>query len=73
MTIENCSQIKKLNARSNLLTNLNFLKSLENLEELELDNNTSIDSGLEYLPNSLERFSYENTKLTIILKPYRGD
>jgi len=40
--IENCSQIKKLNVRSNSLTGLEFLVKLENLEILELDGNTKL-------------------------------
>lgn len=73
LVIDNCPQIKKLNVRQNLLTNLEFLKGLENLEKLEADNNAEISSGLEYLPDSLETFSYENTKLTEILNPYGND
>lgn len=73
LIIANCSQIKKLKVRSNLLTSLEFLKSLENLEELEIDGNTNIDSGLEHLPKTLKTFSYENTKLTEFLKLYKGD
>ncbi|CAG8855766.1 24622_t:CDS:2, partial [Gigaspora margarita] len=71
LVIENCPQIKKLNVKTNLLTNLEFLKSLESLEELELDNNTNINSGLEYLPAGLEKFSCNNTKLVEVLKPYQ--
>jgi len=50
--IENCPQIKKLNIRQNNLTNLEFIKDLERLEELEIDGNPKIISGLEYLPGS---------------------
>jgi hypothetical protein len=46
---------------------------LENLEELELDSNTEIYSGIEYLPDNLAKFSSDNTKLVEILKPYKGD
>jgi len=42
LIIENCSQIKILNIRSNSLTNLDFLLSLENLEELDLHGNTQL-------------------------------
>jgi hypothetical protein len=42
LVIENCLQIKKLNVRSNSLTNLEFLVSLENLEEPEVDGNTEL-------------------------------
>ena len=71
LVIENCPQIKILNVKNNSLTSLNFLKGLENLEELELDGNDKIDfdSGLNYLPSSLDKFSYENTKLVEFLKP----
>jgi hypothetical protein len=71
--VENCPQIKKLDVRNNLLTNLEFLANLENLEKLEIDNNTEVNSGLEYLPKSLKEFSYEDTKLTELLNPYQGD
>lgn len=69
LVIENCPQIKILNVRNNSLTNLEFLKDLDNLKELELDGNDKIDSGLNYLPSNLEKFSYENTELTKFLKP----
>jgi len=49
--------MKKLNARKNLLTSLEFLKSLENLEELEIDGNTEITLELEHLPKGLKNFS----------------
>ena len=73
LVIENCPQIKKLNIRSNLLTNLNFLQSLPNLENLEIDGNTELASGLEHLPKSLKTFSFENTKLTEVLKFCQGN
>jgi len=65
--IENCSQIKKLNVRSNLLTSLEFLKDLENLEELEIDGNAEIDPEPEYLCKNLKVFTCENTAL----KPFQ--
>ncbi|CAI2189042.1 20469_t:CDS:2, partial [Funneliformis geosporum] len=71
--LENC--IKKLNVRTNLLAKIQFLQFLQflpNLEELELDGNAEISSGLEYLSSSLKTFTYENTKLTELLKPYQG-
>ncbi|CAG8543714.1 6949_t:CDS:2 [Cetraspora pellucida] len=37
LVIENCPQIRKINVRSNLLTSLEFLGNLEELEELEID------------------------------------
>jgi len=73
LVIENCLRVRKLNIRTNSLTNLEFLKPLKNLEELELDGNTEINSDLEYLPDSLEKFSYENTKITELLGPYKGN
>ncbi|RHZ35829.1 leucine-rich repeat domain-containing protein [endosymbiont GvMRE of Glomus versiforme] len=75
LVIENCPQLKTLNVRRNLLTNLEFLINLENLEELEIDGNIKINSGLEYLPKSLEKLSYSNTKLVEILKQesYKGN
>ncbi|CAJ0748910.1 23178_t:CDS:2 [Entrophospora sp. SA101] len=71
IVLKNLSQLQ-LNLRSNNLTNLNFLKYLPNLEELELDGNTETESGLENLPETLKIFSYENTKLSEILKPHKG-
>jgi len=47
LVIENCPQLKKLNVRSNLLTNLEFLVSLKNLEELELDGNVELSEILQ--------------------------
>lgn len=47
LVIENCPQIKKLNVESNLLTNLEFLKDLNNLEELKPDGNTELIKILE--------------------------
>jgi len=47
LEIENCLQIKKLNVRRNSLTNLEFLKNLENLEELEIDGNDKLSEILE--------------------------
>jgi hypothetical protein len=73
LVIESCLNVEKLNVRSNYLNNLEFLKKLKNLKELDLDNNTNIVSGLEYLPDSLQKFSCENTKLIEILKLYQGD
>ncbi|CAH1755802.1 15110_t:CDS:2 [Entrophospora sp. SA101] len=70
IVLKNLSQLQ-LNLRSNNLTNLNFLKYLPNLEELELDGNTETESGLENLPETLKIFSYENTKLSEILKPHK--
>lgn len=73
LIIDNCPQIKKLIVRSNLLTSLEFVKDLKNLEELDLYGNVGINSGLEHLSSSLKVLSYENTKLVEILKPYKGN
>jgi len=48
--IENCLQIKKLVVRQNNLTNLEFLKDLNDLEMLELDGNTELVKILELSP-----------------------
>jgi len=42
LIIENCSQIKKLIVRTNSLTTLDFLTSLDNLVELDLYGNTEL-------------------------------
>jgi hypothetical protein len=42
LVIENCPQLRKLNVRSNCLTNLGFLENLENLKELEIDDNAKL-------------------------------
>jgi len=73
LSIENCPQIRKLNIRQNNLTSLEFLKYLDNLENLEIDGNAKIISGLEYLPGNWGKFSYESTKLTEVLKLYGND
>src|SRR4051812_20086722 len=39
LVIENCSKVKKLNVENNLLTDLGFIKDLENLEELKINGN----------------------------------
>lgn len=75
LVAENCPQLKTLNVRSNYLTNLEFVVDLEHLEELEIDGNSEIDSGLEYLPKNLEEFSCDGTKMAEVLKqnPYQGN
>ncbi|CAG8567080.1 1308_t:CDS:2 [Ambispora gerdemannii] len=60
LIIENCSRAKKLNVRKNSLTNLEFLKGLDDLKELDLYGNTGIDNGLEYLPNNLQEITQYN-------------
>lgn len=67
LTIENCPQLKSLNVQNNALTSLEFLKGLEDLEELEIDDNIEISSGSEHLPKNLKSFSYKNTNL----KPFQ--
>ena|ERR1700722_8748598 len=47
LMIENCPQIKELKVRKNLLTSLEFIKDLENLESLELDGNDKLSKILE--------------------------
>ena len=47
LVIENCSQLKKIDVENNLLTSLEFLKDLENLEELKLGGNTELVKVLE--------------------------
>jgi Leucine-rich repeat (LRR) protein len=42
LVIVNCPQITKLNIRGNLLTSLEFMKSLDDLEELEIEGNTKL-------------------------------
>jgi len=49
--IENCPRIEKLKVRKNFLTNLEFIKDLENLETLELENNDKITEILEPYEN----------------------
>jgi len=44
LVIENCPRINKLNVRSNLLTDLEFLKSLPHLEELELEDGIKLSN-----------------------------
>ncbi|KLL05388.1 MAG: hypothetical protein MRERV_1c064 [Mycoplasmataceae bacterium RV_VA103A] len=47
LIIENCPRIKKLNVRQNLLTSLEFLANLENLEELEIHGNSELVETLK--------------------------
>lgn len=47
LIIDNCPQIKTLNVRRNLLTSLEFLKDLGNLEELDIDGNNELIKMLE--------------------------
>jgi len=67
LMIENCPKIRVLNVRQNLLTNLEFLKGLDSLEELEIDGNGEIDPEPECLPKDLKIFTCEGTKL----KPFQ--
>jgi len=56
LVIENCPQIGKLSVENNLLTNLGFIKDLENLEELKINGNTELVKILEpyYNENGLD-------------------
>ncbi|KLL04557.1 MAG: hypothetical protein MRERV_18c014 [Mycoplasmataceae bacterium RV_VA103A] len=47
LVIEDCPQLKKLVIYKNLLTNLEFLKDLNNLEELKIDGNAELTKVLE--------------------------
>jgi len=60
LVIENCPKIRTLNVCKNLLTSLEFVKNLGELQKLEIDRNKEIDSGLEHLPTSLQEFTYKN-------------
>ncbi|MCE8162850.1 MAG: leucine-rich repeat domain-containing protein [Candidatus Moeniiplasma glomeromycotorum] len=42
LIVDNCPKLEKLNVRKNLLTGLEFLANLENLEELEIDGNSKL-------------------------------
>ncbi|WNE41599.1 MAG: hypothetical protein AM1032_000339 [Mycoplasmataceae bacterium] len=67
--IENCPNIRTLEFQDNFINNLEFVQGLNKLEYLNVNNNKEIhfDSGLKYLPSSLEDFSYEGTELEKIL------
>jgi len=52
-----------------LTGNLTPLGNLRKLKTLDI-NNTNLDSGLEYLPESLEKFYCDRTKLATELEPY---
>jgi Leucine-rich repeat (LRR) protein len=73
IVIENCPNIELLNVYNNLLTSLEFVKNLSNLSSLEIGMNKKISSGFEYLPESLEVFSYKKTELFKILETYNND
>lgn len=73
LIIENCPELEKLNVSDNKLTNLNFLKNLPNLRNLEIDGNEQIISGIENLPENLTNFTYRSTGLFKILKTYQHD
>jgi hypothetical protein len=47
LVIENCPRVNNLNIENNLLTNLEFIKDLENLEILEVDGNYKLNEILE--------------------------
>ncbi|CAG8676761.1 2358_t:CDS:10, partial [Ambispora leptoticha] len=53
LVIEDCPKIKKLNVRKNLLTSLEFLANLENLEELEIDDIQGLVKSVKENPRAL--------------------
>jgi hypothetical protein len=71
--IENCPNVESLNVYNNLLTNLEFVKNLSYLSSLEISMNKKISSGLEYLPDCLEKFSCKKTELAKILEIHNND
>ncbi|CAG8700695.1 21165_t:CDS:2, partial [Racocetra persica] len=52
LNLNNCTKLREIRCSDNQLTNLD---DMGKLKELDIDN-TDIDSGLEYLPVSLEKF-----------------
>lgn len=54
LIIENCPQVKKLDVENNSLTNLEFLKDLNNLKELKIDDNTKLVEILKPLQGDWE-------------------
>ncbi|CAG8699603.1 5272_t:CDS:2, partial [Ambispora leptoticha] len=65
LVIENCLQINNLNIENNLLTNLEFIKDLENLEELELDGNDKLNTNTLELLENIQALKKENEFLSI--------
>lgn len=61
LTIENCSQIEKLNVENNLLTNLDSIKDLNNLAELKINGNPELIELLKpyYNENDLDWRTYQ--------------
>lgn len=68
LIIENCLQIKKLNVRSNSLTNLEFLISLKNLEELEINGNTQLIEILKPYSNDWKSYQKDLQKIFELVK-----
>ena len=52
----------RISSSNAILKSLEALRNLNKLERLYIEN-TGISQGLEYLPESIERFDYEGTKL----------
>ena len=73
LIIRNCPNLIKLNVCRNNLTSLEFIKDLEKLLNLEINGNEEISSGLKYLPNSLNKFTYKGTKLFKLLESHNQD
>jgi Leucine-rich repeat (LRR) protein len=73
LNIENCPNIEFLNVYNNSLTSLSFVKDLANLSTLEISKNEKISSGIEFLSDSLETFSYKRTELAKILESHNQD
>jgi hypothetical protein len=80
LTIENCPQLKKLKVRKNLLTSLDFLKNLENLEEFDWFGNDKLVEILgPYNENNDNWRFYKNKHMTNItpedkeLNSYAGE
>jgi hypothetical protein len=73
LIIRNCPNLIKLNVCRNNLTSLEFIKDLEKLLNLEINGNEEISSGLKYLPNNLNKFTYKGTKLFKLLESHNQD
>jgi Leucine-rich repeat (LRR) protein len=73
LIIENCPRLNSLIIGNNLLTNLDFVKNLPNLINLDIDGNERISIGIERLPDNLKEFSCEGTELFEVLESHNGD
>nr|CAG8443420.1 13416_t:CDS:2 [Entrophospora candida] len=65
LVIENCFQIKNLNVRRNLLTGLEFIKDLNNLETLELDDLRGSDKNTQELLRKIRILEKAKNDLSI--------